>query len=384
MWQHRLGVYSIFAAGAVLVSPPQNAMAEERSGADGTGSREFVPLDSNLSCAKPRLLQRRNSFFLPHQNANDDLINELAGGDDCPGTPVPPGTYTQSSPFRDSGTTVGANNTVNSVRYIDYCYYGYDANGPDHIYSFTLTGRGTNPKIEVSTTSAGYRPMIYVLETRNGVACPSGTGTNDLCRLRVAGYAPATGDTATLSRFEMERLPLNVPLFLFIDSESGGPNDAGPYSVRMQDVGIAPSPPPPPSRTVRTKFDFDGNEHADLSVFRPSDGTWAARELGSIGFVTRFGVSTDQIVPADYDGDGKTDIAVFRNGQWFWLNSSNGVLRQAGWGVAGDKPQPADYTGDGRAELAVYRAGTWFVYNIASGIATSEQFGLPTAPAGSR
>lgn len=355
-----LGLYANVRAGDLLTDAENTATGEPDNG----------------NCRKWWPMKRRNGFLLPHQATNDDLINELAGGDDCPGNAVPAGSYTQASPFRDSGSTVGSNNTVNNARFINYCYYSYNANGPDQIYSFTLTGRGTNPKIEVTTTSQSYQPMIYVLETRDNQGCPAGTGTNNICRLRVAGYAPAPGATATLDRSQMEQLPLNVPLFLFIDSERAGPNEAGPYTVRMQDVGIAPAPPPPPAPPQARKFDFDGDGRGDISVFRPSDGFWHVLRSNRGPLATELGISTDTIVPADYDGDGKTDIAVFRDGTWIWLNSSNGVVRQAGWGFAGDTPQPADFSGDGKAELAIFRNGTWFTYNIQTGRAESAGFGL--------
>ena len=51
-----------------------------------------------------------------------------------------------------------------------------------------------------------------------------------------------------------------------------------------------------------------------------------------------WGTATDIPVPGDYNGDGTTDIAVFRpsSGQWFILGQST-----VGWGGTGDLPVPA-------------------------------------------
>jgi hypothetical protein len=133
---------------------------------------------------------------------------------------------------------------------------------------------------------------------------------------------------------------------------------------------------PPPHRTP---FDFDVDGRTDLAYWRPSTGVWnILRSSTSTSFSTQWGVSTDQIVPADYDGDGKADIAVYRNGLWLIINSSDGSNRTINWGVSGDMPAPADYDGDGKADVAIWRpsAGVWYIINSSNGSVTVVGWGV--------
>ncbi len=124
------------------------------------------------------------------------------------------------------------------------------------------------------------------------------------------------------------------------------------------------------------RFDFDGDNKADISVFRPNGGNWYIQGSQS-GFTgAQFGDTNDKLVPADYDGDGKTDLAVYRSGTWYLQRSTAGFIGIA-FGAPDDIPQPADFDGDGKAELVVWRPsnGTWYIYNIATSQFSAMQFG---------
>ncbi len=240
-------LFSILAAlPAIIVSNAHetradNAIKPEANGAELTESR-LEKLMRRRS--KPELLKRRGEYRLPHQKGGFNIVDVLAGSDNCPGTPIPRGTYTAASPFTDSGNTTGANDTVTRAYLYSYTYYNYDTFGPDNIYSFTITARGANPKIEVSTTSGTYRPLIYILDSRYSPQCPAGTANHAYNELVLSDSRWGTGNTADIGSWAWtyNHIPFNVPLYVVVDSRNNDVAGSGPYTLRIQDLTLAGAP----------------------------------------------------------------------------------------------------------------------------------------------
>jgi hypothetical protein len=107
--------------------------------------------------------------------------------------------------------------------------------------------------------------------------------------------------------------------------------------------------------------DYNGDGRTDLTIYRPQTTTWWNPSL----FTTAYGAPGDVPIPADADSDGRTDILLWRPGSGDWLALGLFELR---WGQAGDVPVPGNYGGDSRTDLAVWRpsTGVWWVRDVAS------------------
>ena len=194
-------------------------------------------------------------------------------------------------------------------------------------------------------------------------------GTGDYASVSGGYIADATAaGTATLVT------PIDVTLPAAANNQSlvqirvmttnAGGNDEW---VGIDDISVTAGPGGGPQQHV---VDYDGDGKTDYSVVRNTGGgaggqvSWF-NNLSSTGTstVTEWGISTDFFVPADYDGDNKTDIAVWRPAPatvaaFYILQSQGNTIRIETFGQSGDDPSVVDdYDGDGKADLAVYRDG---------------------------
>jgi hypothetical protein len=149
--------------------------------------------------------------------------------------------------------------------------------------------------------------------------------------------------------------------------QPGDVSDATYYLIR----NIKPYKPV----TLRTVGDFDGDGRSDIAIYR--NGVWfILRSADSGATVIGFGgLAQDVPTPGDYDGDGKIDVAVYRDGMWFTVRSSDGAQTAVSWGTVGDVAVQADYDGDGKTDQAVYRSGAWFIQRSSDGVQTMVGWG---------
>ena len=254
-WRKKVGYCSLLAALPGMLLPVVEAHSDSAKTTAASVTEKAPRRErTKMQFSNRALLKNQSAFRLPHNSSSATSFAQSSGLDECPGQAIPGGAYTGTQPYTTTGNTTGANDNISFLQSFYYYYYGnYNTLGPDHVYSFVLTSRGADPEIRVSSTSSGYTPIVYVLTQSNG--CPQGTGT--LASSWWSLSYPNQAGVATLNRFQLEGLPLNTTLYVFVDSPVSG--NAGSYELRMKDVTIAqpescPNPIDCPAFFVRQQY----------------------------------------------------------------------------------------------------------------------------------
>lgn len=125
----------------------------------------------------------------------------------------------------------------------------------------------------------------------------------------------------------------------------------------------------PTGSVIPISGDFDGDGKTDRGVIRPNftqtgyiDWYIELSSGGTPWTQQTWGLTTDQVVVGDFNGNGQDDIGVFRNGEWL-IKDRNGAIIQRWCGDVGDIAVPGDYEGDGVTDIAIFRPwGQWTGY----------------------
>jgi hypothetical protein len=180
--------------------------------------------------------------------------------------------------------------------------------------------------------------------------------------------------------------------YLFVTNNLGVPSEGVILAIGLD---VVRPPTDSYARIHGTKFDVDGDGKTDLGIWRPDEvaSKWYIVKSTNGGAVTpepQFGNIVNGVqdipVPADYDGDGKTDLAYWRPilfAEWHIKRSSDNVEQTIQFGAnnntpGSDIPVPGDYDGDGKTDLAVWRpygAAEWHIKRSSDNVYVMFQFG---------
>ncbi len=281
--------------------------------------------------------------------------SDIAGGGGTP-TPTPTATATPS-PTPTATPTPMATPVPSAPK-----KFRANLNGTNEVppNASTALGYGSvilNAAENMITVSVYYRNLSSGV-TGGHIHGPAAAGVNAAIIFDLTPQTGQTSGSVTNRQFAVspaQVADLRAGLWYFNIHTTNFPNGEIRGQIKLAD---APS-------------DFNGDGKTDFGVVRPTAGAggtqlrWFVMFNGEPagGFVADWGVTSDIVTPADYDGDGRDDIAVWRaagddNSSFYILHSGTNTIRITQFGTPGDDPSIVrDYDGDGKDDLAIYRRG---------------------------
>ena len=121
----------------------------------------------------------------------------------------------------------------------------------------------------------------------------------------------------------------------------------------------SPTPGPTPEKIVIDSGDYNGDGTSDIAIFRGSSGLWAVRGTTRL----YFGSADDLPVSGDYNADGTTDISIFRGSSGLWAVRD---VTRAYFGTSSDTAVPFRSTLSSACNIAIFRpsSGLWAVKGV--------------------
>ncbi|MBI5510268.1 MAG: VCBS repeat-containing protein [Deltaproteobacteria bacterium] len=116
------------------------------------------------------------------------------------------------------------------------------------------------------------------------------------------------------------------------------------------------------SSAVPAPADYDGDGETELGVYYPAYEIWSREGQGDVD-LSGWAATGEVPIPADYDGDGAAELALWRRSDAQWIVEG---VPQGAFGVESDIAVPADYDGDGIADRAVVRPNPWITFGAAA------------------
>lgn len=243
-----------------------------------------------------------------------------------------------------------------------------------------IFGNGNTIWVNYTNTSAGDFSVTFTTSESNDVFLDSTISVFTGAALSSLSTVVKNNDLPATSRSRVTFLArAGVTYRIAVDSDVSAP----PGNILLNWFITKPAYYTDFGTKIGTSGEIFYDESADIAVFRPAEGVWYHLDSSDGTFhAFQFGLNGDLPVPADYDGDGRTDYAVTRDagGQkiWYIRNSfaENYTILQ--WGLAGDKAMPGDYDGDGRTDIAVFRPSTnvWYIWRSSDHQFFIKEFGL--------